>query len=220
MPPSRLQFNAEHLRARMVSEQLEPHGITDPLVLRAMLTVPRHLFVPEPMWASAYTSDSPLPIGHGQTISKALIVACMSQRLNAKEGMSVLEIGTGSGYQTAVLEAMGLEVFTLERIRELYLEARERFERLNIRGVRMKLSDGTLGWPENGPFDRILVTAGGPDIPPPLVEQLADPGVMVIPVGPTKREQKLVRVVKEDGNISAKSFGTVAFVDLVGDHGW
>lgn len=220
MVSPRMFLDAEHLRSRMVSEQLEPRGITDPLVLRAMLTVPRHLFVPEPMWASAYTSDAPLPIGHGQTISQPLVVACMSQRLEAQEGMTVLEIGTGSGYQAAVLEAMGLEVFTLERIRELYLEARERFQQLNIRGVRMKMADGTMGWPENGPYDRILVTAGGPDVPPPLVDQLADPGIMVIPVGPTKREQKLVRVVKENGQISAKSFGSVSFVDLVGNHGW
>lgn len=220
MLPTRQKFDHEHLRARMVREQLEPNGISDPLVLRAMLSVPRHLFVPKPMWASAYTASTPLPIGYGQTISQPFVVAMMSQRLNAEEGMSILEIGTGSGYQAAVLEAMGLEVFTVERLRELYLEARERFEQLGVRGVRMKIADGTLGWSENAPFDRILVTAGGPDIPPPLVEQLADPGVMIIPVGENKREQKLVRVVKENGEVSAKSFAKVSFVDLVGDHGW
>lgn len=220
MLQTRQKFDHEHLRARMVHEQLEANGVDDPLVLRAMLNVPRHLFVPEPMWASAYTANTPLPIGHGQTISQPLVVAMMSQRLNACEGMSVLEVGTGSGYQAAVLEAMGLEVFTVERIRELYLEARERFETLGIRGVRMRITDGTLGWPENAPFDRILVTAGGPDIPPPLMAQLADPGIMIIPVGKTKREQKLVRVVKENGEVSAKSFAQVSFVDLVGDHGW
>ena len=203
-------------RERMVSQWSD---IDDQAVLAAMRLVPRHAFVPEALRASAY-GDHPLPIGHGQTISRPYVVACMTQFLQAEPGMSVLEIGTGSGYQTAVLAALGLDVSTVERVRELYFAARDRFQALGIRGVRMKLDDGTLGWPENGPFERIIVTAGGPDVPAPLIDQLADPGIMIIPVGPNRRAQRLVRVVKQNGEVSAQGLGSVAFVDLVGDHGW
>lgn len=160
-----------------------------------------------------------LPIGFGQTISQPYIVAFMSQLLEAKPGMKVLEIGTGSGYQAAVLREMGLEVFTIERVRELYEAARELFPE-GSPGIRMKLSDGTLGWRVQAPFDRIIVTAGGPNLPLPLLEQLADPGIMAIPVGRARREQKLLRVSKREGRVTARAFGNVAFVDLVGDHGW
>ncbi len=211
-------YDPVHQRRNMI-RRLEAAGISDRAVLEAMEAVPRHLFVPEALRPSAYT-DHPLPIGRGQTISQPYIAAWMTQRLEAKAGMSVLEIGTGSGYQTAVLAAMGLEVFTVERVRELYLGARDRFERLGVRRIRMKLADGTLGWEENAPFDRIIVTAGGPDVPPPLVEQLNDPGVMVIPVGPNRGSQRLVRVRRENGRVSAKAAVCTAFVDLVGDHGW
>ena len=194
-------------RARMV-KLLEEQGIADEAVLAAMRTVRRHLFVPEA-----------LPIGFGQTISQPYIVAFMSQLLEAKPGMKVLEIGTGSGYQAAVLREMGLEVFTIERVRELYEAARELFPE-GSPGIRMKLSDGTLGWRVQAPFDRIIVTAGGPNLPLPLLEQLADPGIMAIPVGRARREQKLLRVSKREGRVTARAFGNVAFVDLVGDHGW
>ena len=220
---ARLIQDPARLRHRMVDEQLIPRGITDRRVLDAMRIIPRHLFVPESLWMTAY-SDYPLPIGYGQTISQPHVVAYMTQQLYTSPGMKVLEIGTGSGYQAAVLAAMGLEVYTVERIRELYLNARELFQVLNLTSINVKLADGTLGWSANAPYDRIIVTAGGPEIPKPLVEQLADPGLMVIPVGAVRREQKFIRVIKENGKVTAKVLardkGHVAFVDLVGDHGW
>lgn len=206
-------------RERMVREQLQGRGISDPAVLAAMGQVQRHLFVPEALQARAY-EDHPLPIGHGQTISQPYIVACMTQLLEASPGMSVLEVGTGSGYQSAVLAAAGLNVFTVERVRELYFTTKELFRGLGLHSVRTRIADGTLGWEENAPFDRIIVTAGGPDVPEPLLEQLADPGIMVIPVGKNRREQRLLRIFKRDGAMTAKALGNVAFVDLVGDHGW
>ncbi len=205
-------------RERMVREQLEKRDISDPRVLAAMRSVPRHLFVQDALAASAY-EDHPLPIGYGQTISQPYIVALMSQLLDTKLGMRVLEIGTGSGYQAAILHHMGCTVFTVERIKELYQAAQRLFTELNMHGIRRKLSDGTLGWPETGPFDRIIVTAGGPDIPQPLVDQLDDPGLMLIPVG-LRRAQELVRVIKQDGKVRSESMNSVRFVDLVGAHGW
>jgi protein-L-isoaspartate(D-aspartate) O-methyltransferase len=206
-------------RERMVKQQLEPRGITNPAVLAAMRSVPRHLFVQEALRAQAY-EDHPLPIGHGQTISQPFIVALMSQIIEPQAGLRVLEIGTGSGYQAAVLAEMGLEVYTVERIRELHAAARDLLRTLKYRKVRLKLDDGTLGWPEAAPYDRILVTAGGPAVPAPLIEQLADPGILVIPVGASKRMQELVVVRKEGGRVVRESKGGVAFVDLVGTHGW
>ena len=205
-------------RARMV-RRLEAQGIADESVLAAMRSVRRHCFVPEALQDRAY-EEHPLPIGFGQTISQPYIVAYMSQLLEAKAGMTVLEIGTGSGYQTAVLREMGLEVCTVERVRELHFAARDLFAALGISGIRMRLGDGTLGWKEQSPFNRIIVTAGGPNLPLPLLEQLADPGIMAIPVGRARREQKLLRVSKREGRVTARAFGNVAFVDLVGDHGW
>ncbi|MGJ3522089.1 protein-L-isoaspartate(D-aspartate) O-methyltransferase [Nitratidesulfovibrio sp. D1] len=206
-------------RERMVKQQLETRGITDPAVLAAMRSVPRHLFVQEALRAQAY-EDHPLPIGHGQTISQPFIVALMSQIIEPQAGLRVLEIGTGSGYQAAVLAEMGLDVYTVERIRELHAAARDLLRTLKYRKVRLKLDDGTLGWPEAAPYDRILVTAGGPAVPGPLIEQLADPGILVIPVGASKRMQELVVVRKEGGRVVRESKGGVAFVDLVGTHGW
>ena len=206
-------------RQRMVNEQLLNRGISDPAVLDAMSRTQRHLFVPEALQPRAY-DDHPLPIGHGQTISQPYIVACMTQLLEASPGMSVLELGTVSGYQSAILAGMGLDVFTVERVRELYFPAKDLFRRLGLLGIRTRIADGTLGWQENAPFDRIIVTAGGPDIPSPLLDQLADPGIMVIPVGKNRREQRLVRVFKKDGGMTARALGNVTFVDLVGDHGW
>lgn len=206
-------------RQRMVRDQLVARGIDDPAVLRAMADVPRHLFVPEALAATAY-DDRPLPIGLGQTISQPRVVAAMCQMLGARSGMSVLEVGTGSGYQAAVLHAMGLTVFTVERLRPLYLEARERFARLGLHTVRTLLSDGTMGWPAMGPFDRIIVAAGGPGIPEALTDQLADSGVMVIPVGRRRGAQRLVRVTRRGGGLETSDCGPVAFVDLVGRYGW
>lgn len=212
--------NAQQIsRDRMVREQIAARGIQDPAVLRAMGAVPRHLFVAEALRARAY-GDFPLPIGHGQTISQPYIVALMSAMLEAEKGMRVLEIGTGSGYQAAVLDAMGLEVHTVERLRELYFQTSKLFMKLRLLSIRMKLDDGTLGWPEAGPFDRIIVTAGGPEIPEPLVTQLADPGIMVIPVGEERSTQRLVQVRKQGGKVSVENKAAVSFVDLVGKHGW
>ena len=194
-------------------------GIVDEVVLKAMKTVPRHLFVEEVFAAQAY-SDYPLPIGYEQTISQPYVVARMSELLEAQEGMCVLEIGTGSGYQAAVLDAMGLDVYTVERRHELYFKASKLFMRLRLLSIHMKLADGTLGWPEAGPFDRIIVTAGGPEIPQPLVDQLADPGIMIIPVGPERASQQLVQVRKKDGKVSMVTKNDVAFVALIGQHGW
>ena len=206
-------------RERMVREQIEARGIESPDVLRAMRTVPRHLFVEEALQAQAY-EDHPLPIGHGQTISQPYIVARMTELLQVKPGMTVLEIGTGSGYQAAVLSEIGAEVYTVERVKQLYQAATRRFRDLRYYGIRTKLDDGTLGWLEKAPFDRILVTAGGPEIPEPLVDQLSDPGIMLIPVGQNKRNQILVRVIKENGQIKKENTGAVKFVELVGRHGW
>ncbi|WP_300157532.1 protein-L-isoaspartate(D-aspartate) O-methyltransferase [Solidesulfovibrio sp.] len=206
-------------RDRMVRDQIEARGVSSPEVLRAMRKVPRHLFVEEALIPQAY-EDHPLPLGHGQTISQPYVVAWMTELLEVSQGQRVLEIGTGSGYQAAVLAELGAYVFTVERVRPLYEAARRRLEGLRYLKVRFKLDDGTLGWPEEAPFDRIVVTAGGPRIPEPLLAQLADPGRMVIPVGASRRSQALHVVRKENGRILARKLGDVMFVDLVGAHGW
>lgn len=203
----------------MVRDQIRGRGLDDPAVVAAMLKIPRHEFVDEALHAQAY-ADNPVPIGHGQTISQPYIVALMSFYLEIEPGMRVLEIGTGSGYQAAVLAEMGARVYTVERIRELHLAARRRMTRMRYADVRCKLDDGTLGWPEEAPFDRIIVTAGGPEVPPPLVGQLADPGLMLIPVGGSRSEQDLVLVRKRGGAVSRENKGGVIFVDLVGRHGF
>ena len=206
-------------RERMVSQQIEARGVRDCLVLAAMRNVPRHLFVEEALMSVAY-EDRPQPIGHGQTISQPYIVALMSELLQVQPGMTVLEIGTGSGYQAAVLAEMGAEVFTVERIKKLHMTARQRMMKMRYFNVRLKLDDGTLGWPENAPYDRIIVTAGGPQVPQALVDQLDDPGRLIIPVGGTKSKQELIVVTKKDGVVTEENKGACAFVDLVGAQGW
>ncbi len=207
-------------REKMVAEQLEAKGVSAPRVLEAMRGVPRHLFVDGALARRAY-EDMTLPIGYGQTISQPLVVAWMSQLLEAEPGMRVLEIGTGSGYQSAVLAHMGLKVYTVERLRELYERAKKLFSQMGYANkIVPKLSDGTLGWPDMAPFDRIIVTAGGPSVPAPLLEQLDDHGVLVIPVGEGRGNQKMRRVRKENGAYTEEDLGDVVFVDLVGDHGW
>jgi protein-L-isoaspartate(D-aspartate) O-methyltransferase len=203
----------------MVREQIEARGVSDPAVLAAMRSLQRHLFVEEAFAYKAY-SDGPLPIGEGQTISQPYIVARMSELLQVEPGMSVLEIGTGSGYQAAVLAHMGADVYTVERIKKLFFTARKRFMDMRMFSVKLKLDDGTMGWPEHAPYDRIIVTAGGPEVPEPLIDQLADPGRMLIPVGESKRVQRLVLIEKLDGQVTRSDQGGVAFVDLVGKHGW
>ncbi len=206
-------------RDRMVRDQIEARGVHDMAVLRAMRAVPRHLFVEEALIPQAY-EDHPLPLGYGQTISQPYVVAWMTWLLAVAPDMKVLEIGTGSGYQAAVLAEMGARVYTVERVKPLLELARRRLEELRYSQVRFKLDDGTLGWPEEAPFDRILVTAAGPVIPEPLLDQLADPGKMVIPVGPSKRGQNLMLVEKQNGRVATRDMGGVMFVDLVGRHGW
>ncbi len=213
------QVDPKRLRRRMVREQLEARGISHPGVLAAMAAVPRHLFVQEALRAQAY-EDTPLPIGYGQTISQPYIVALMSELLEVERGMRVLEIGTGSGYQAAVLATMGCTVFTVERLRELYLNTGALLRQLGLRGIHMQRRDGTLGVPEAAPFERIIVTAGGPEIPRPLLEQLDEGGILLIPVGTRPRTQRLMRLRKEQGRICSEDLGSVIFVDLVGDHGW
>ncbi len=206
-------------RERMLQEQLIKRGITDSLVLEAMAKVPRHEFVPEALVHSAY-DDRPLPIGYGQTISQPYVVALMLQSLEAQKGMTVLEVGTGSGYQAALLHAMGLYVFSVERLQELYFSTKKLFERLKLNTIRISLSDGTMGWKEMSPFNRIIVAAGGPVIPDPLLEQLEDKGIMLVPVGGEKHSQELVRVSREGNQFFQTSLTNVAFVDLVGEKGW
>lgn len=206
-------------RIRMVQEQIQARGIQDPAVIAAMLSVQRHLFVQEGLRSQSY-EDRALPIGHGQTISQPYIVARMTELLELQPGMRVLEIGTGSGYQAAVLAAMGCTVYTIERVRELYLATQSLLRELGLRAIHTKRDDGTLGAPEAAPFDRIIVTAGGPEVPLPLIAQLEDPGILLIPVGEQKRAQKLLRVSKNQGTITQEDMGNVVFVDLVGNHGW
>ncbi len=208
------------LRTSMVRYLQEKVGVTDTHVLAAMNAIPRHEFVQEAFRLQAY-EDRPLPIGYGQTISQPSTVALMTQYLEVKRGMRVLEVGTGSGYQAAILAYLGCRVFSIERIPELYNATRNLFEnKLNIRNIFMRRDDGTLGMAEAAPFDRILVTAGGPEIPKPLIAQLEDPGMMLIPVGEKKRSQRLVRVRKNNNVVTVADMGQAVFVDLVGDHGW
>ncbi len=202
----------------MVEEQLIPRGITDKATLRAMLTVPRHLFVDDAMGSCAY-GDHPLPIGAGQTISQPYIVALMTQALQLQGHERVLEIGTGSGYQAAILSRVCDRVYTIERIDSLLVRARKIFDKLHYHNITSRLDDGTEGWASEAPFDAIIVTAGGPDIPEPLIEQLTDPGKMVIPVG-DQYTQELKLLEKIDGDISVRTIEYVRFVNLVGTHGW
>ena len=213
-----LASNFEKARARMVEEQLIPRSIHDQKTLEAMRKVPRHLFVEDALKNQAY-GDYPLPIGRGQTISQPYIVALMTQALGLKGHEHVLEIGTGSGYQAAILSQICEKVYTVERIDTLLVQARKVFDSLHYLNILTKLDDGTNGWPEYSPYDVIIVTAGGPKIPLPLLEQLADPGILVIPVG-DRGVQDLRLVTKKEGEIKEKTIELVRFVNLVGDHGW
>ncbi len=205
-------------RERMVEEQLIPRGIVDPATLAAMRKVPRHEFVEDAMRSKAY-GDHPLPIGSGQTISQPYIVALMTQVLQLTGKERVLEIGTGSGYQAAVLSQVCDRVYTIERIDSLLVRARKIFDRLRYLNIISRIDDGTTGWADEAPFAGILVTAGGPEIPKPLVDQLSDPGRMVIPVG-DQNMQELKLVQKQDGEISIRTIEYVRFVNLIGSYGW
>ncbi len=205
-------------RERMVESQIAARGIRDKRVLEAMKKVPRHLFVDEALWDQAY-SDFPLPIGSGQTISQPYIVARMTEELGLNGDEKVLEIGTGSGYQTAILAELAKQVFSVERIPGLLQRARQVLDSLGYHNVMIKLDDGTWGWKEHAPYDAILVTAGSPTIPTPLLDQLKDPGVMVVPVG-DEYSQTLTKIIKKDGKVETKYLEGVRFVKLIGDHGW
>ncbi len=208
------------LRASMVRYLEEKVGVSNKSVLEALRAIHRHDFVQEAFRLQAY-EDRPLPIGYGQTISQPSTVALMTQYLEVERGMRILEVGTGSGYQAAVLAHLGCRVYTVERIPELYNATRILLEnKFNMRNIFMFRDDGTLGLKDAAPFDRILVTAGGPTIPKPLIAQLDDPGIMLIPVGEKKRSQHLVRVRKKDGVVTVADMGQAVFVDLIGDHGW
>jgi len=202
----------------MVAEQLRSRDIKDERLLAVMSEVPRHCFVDDAMRGRAY-GDHPLPIGSGQTISQPYIVAYMTQALRLTGDEKVLEIGTGSGYQAAVLSRLCSQVYTIERINSLLARARKTFDKLRYINIRAKLDDGTIGWPENSPYDAIMVTAGGPAVPEPLIEQLADPGRLIIPVG-DQHVQDLQLLEKKDGEVTVTSLIGVRFVDLVGEHGW
>jgi len=202
----------------MVQEQLIPRGISDTNVLEAMRSVPRHFFVDDALRSRAY-GDFPLPIASGQTISQPYIVAAMTQALALTGSERVLEIGTGSGYQAAVLSRLCSQVYTVERINVLLAGSRRVFDQLRYFNIMAKLDDGTLGWAEHGPYDAIMVTAGGPEIPRPLIDQLADQGRLVIPVG-DQNLQVLQLVEKNGDEIVVHDLERVRFVDLVGEHGW
>ncbi len=206
------------LREKMVSTQIEARGINDRRVLDAMRKVPRHLFVGEALQDQAY-GDFPLPIGEGQTISQPYIVAEMTVALELTQDNRVLEIGTGSGYQTAILAELADRVYTIERVRKLFIGTRKILDQLKYHNVVAKCSDGTKGWPEEGPFDAIIVTAGSPEVPEVLVDQLKLGGRLVIPVG-GRFSQTLFKVVRDQDGIYQTSLGGCRFVKLIGEHGW
>jgi protein-L-isoaspartate(D-aspartate) O-methyltransferase len=208
----------KRLREKMVATQLEGRGIHDFRVLEAMRTVPRHLFVGEALQDQAY-GDFPLPIGENQTISQPYIVAEMTQALEVTKDDRVLEIGTGSGYQTAILAEIAFRVYTIERMRELFIKARKLLDQLAYHNVVAKCSDGTLGWPDESPFEAIIVTAGAPQVPEKLVEQLSIGGRMVIPVG-DQFSQTLVKIRRDEDGIHKMDLGGCRFVKLIGEHGW
>ena len=211
-------MSLEALRARMVEEQLKGRGIRDPRVLAAFLKVPRHQFVPPELEREAYT-DRPLPIGEGQTISQPYMVALMTSRLRLQGHERVLEIGTGSGYQTAILAELALEVFSIERIPELLVAAKARLDALGCLNVHLTPGNGSLGWPEHALYDAVIVTAAAPDIPPPLIEQLGEGGRIVLPVGGADA-QTLVEAEKRHGAVRRLEIAGCVFVPLVGQHGW
>jgi len=205
-------------RRKMIERQLAPRGIRDKLVLEAMGEIPREMFVDEALRGQAY-SDSALPIGHGQTISQPFIAARMTELLGADRSHRVLEIGTGSGYQTALLARVAGEVFTVERVGALAEKARRSLDLLGFDNVEIRVGDGTTGWPEKAPFDRILVAAGSPEIPPSLVAQLAPGGRLLLPVGGEGSQTLTIVDATPEGFVRREDVGCV-FVRLIGAEGW
>lgn len=206
-------------RERMIKLLREHYRIRDERVLQAMADVPRHLFVPDALKAQAY-KDNALPIASKQTISQPFIVARMSELLELTEQSKVLEIGAGSGYQTAILSKLAGAIYAIERVPILVKEAQEKLDKLNIKNVSLTHADGTLGWQTHAPFDAILVAAGSPKIPEPLLRQLKIGGRLVLPVGDNQQTQKLIRVTRNQNGFQTEDFGNCAFVPLIGEHGW
>lgn len=212
-------MNFENARKRMIQSQIVARGINDSRLIDAMMKVPRHIFVEEAMAAQAY-SDSALPIGEKQTISQPYMVALMTQMLHLTGTEKVLEIGTGSGYQTAILARLAARVYTIERIRTLALKARKALDSLGFLNINLRIEDGTCGWETEAPFDAIVVTAGAPDVPGHLIDQLDIGGRLVIPVG-NQSEQLLVRITKgADGSVTREESVNCRFVKLIGQFGW
>ena len=205
-------------RRKMIEDQLVKRGIKDLRIMEAMNRIPRHLFVDESLQHKSY-GDFPLPIGDNQTISQPYIVAAMTEALKLKKTDRVLEIGTGSGYQTALLAEMACQVFTIERIRSLGMKAQKLLDRLNYMNIVFKVFDGTYGWLDQAPFDAILVTASAPEIPKMLVDQLGDSGRLVAPVGDLEN-QSLTVMTRENDRITSREIGYCKFVPLVGKYGW
>jgi protein-L-isoaspartate(D-aspartate) O-methyltransferase len=208
----------EALRDRMVEDQIVGRGVKDERVIAAMKRVPRHLFVPVEEQYRAY-DDSALPIGDGQTISQPYMVAVMTELLKLRGDEKVLEIGTGSGYQAAVLAELAREVFTIERIPELKNQAEKNLRRAGYHNVTLRTSDGSEGWSEEAPFDRIIITAGSPEFPEPLIKQLGDGGIGVAPVG-ALHGQELIQITKRGADIKEHFFTPCIFVPLIGKYGW
>jgi protein-L-isoaspartate(D-aspartate) O-methyltransferase len=213
-----LEEQFREARQLMVETQIKRRGVSDPQVLAAMDKIPRHRFVPRHLWEQAY-SDYPLPIGEDQTISQPYIVALMTETLELTGSEKVLELGTGSGYQAAILAELAARVYTIERLPSLARLAEQVLSDLGYTNVQVRVSDGTLGWLEEAPFDGILVTAGSPQVPPPLVEQLAIGGRLVIPVGDSYT-QTLTRVRRTPEGLKYEYLGGCRFVKLIGKHGW
>ena len=203
----------------MVARLREHYGIHDPRVLSAIRQIPRHVFVPEALQGRAY-GDHALPISANQTISQPFIVARMTELLELDANSRVLEIGAGSGYQTAVLSRVAAQVYSIERIGDLARGAQARIRELGIYNATVKCFDGTLGWAANAPYDGILVAAGGPTIPEPLIAQLKIGGRLVVPVGESRESQRLIRVIKTERGRKEEDHGGCAFVPLIGQHGW
>ena len=212
------EVDAALRRREMVERQLRKRGIRDERVLAAMLAVPRHEFVAADLAQEAY-SDRPLPIGHGQTISQPFMVAAMAEALRLSGGEGLLEIGTGCGYQAAVLSLLGREVQTIEMHEDLAVDAGARLRRLGYDNVQVHVADGTLGWPDAAPYGAIIVTAAAPGIPPPLVAQLAEGGRLIVPVG-TADEQRLLYLEKQGGTLTQSALYHCRFVPLIGQYGW
>jgi protein-L-isoaspartate(D-aspartate) O-methyltransferase len=218
MPPERIPSTYSRARDKMVQEQVIGRGIKDPRVIEAMRKVPREFFVESALASRAY-DDGPLPIGEKQTISQPYIVGLMTEALALKGTEKVLEIGTGSGYQTAVLAEMGQHVFSLEKIRSLSIRARAILDELKYYNVALHVGDGTLGWSDHAPYDAILVTAGSPGVPKPLLEQLSVGGRLVIPLG-DEQSQVLKRIRRTETGLEEDDLGECRFVKLWGKYGW